>query len=98
MPTPRGGSSRLPGGACIPPVLEGWKHKILLAGKYLNVIRECGIEVTANQCNTTLDTEISMEDEKYDPIPTSQPVLNSQRYTGSMNLSKMHTPTQTERS
>jgi gamma-tubulin complex component 2 len=25
-------------------VLEPWKWKILLAGKYLNVIRECGIE------------------------------------------------------
>jgi len=69
MPAPRSGSSRLPGGACIPPVLEGWKHKILLAGKYLNVIRECGIEVTANQDTTVLDTEISIEDEKYDPVP-----------------------------
>lgn len=64
MPTPRGGSSRLPGGACIPPVLEGWKHKILLAGKYLNVIRECGIEVTANQDTPVFDADISMEDEK----------------------------------
>jgi len=68
MPTPRGGSSRLPGGACIPPVLEGWKHKILLAGKYLNVIRECGIGVTANQDTIVLDTEISIEDEKYDSV------------------------------
>jgi len=75
MPTPRGGSSRLPGGACIPPVLEGWKHKILLAGKYLNVIRECGIEVTANQDTTVLDAEISMEDEKYDPAPVFQLLL-----------------------
>jgi gamma-tubulin complex component 2 len=25
--------------------LQPWKQKILLAGKYLNVIRECGIEV-----------------------------------------------------
>ena len=64
MPTPRGESSRLPGGACIPPALEGWKHKILLAGKYLNVIRECAIEVTANQDATLLGAETSMEDEK----------------------------------
>jgi len=64
MPTPRGSSSRLPGGACIPLVLEGWKHKILLAGKYLNVIRECGIEVTANQGTRVIDAETSMEDEK----------------------------------
>ncbi|KAK0527368.1 gamma tubulin complex Spc97/GCP2 subunit Alp4 [Tilletia horrida] len=33
------------GGAKIPGFLQPWKHKILLAGKYLNVIRECGIEV-----------------------------------------------------
>lgn len=25
--------------------MENWKHKILLAGKYLNVIRECGLEI-----------------------------------------------------
>ncbi|WWC61778.1 uncharacterized protein I303_104363 [Kwoniella dejecticola CBS 10117] len=41
----RAGTNRLPGGACIPGFLQPWKHKILLAGKYLNVIRECGIEV-----------------------------------------------------
>ncbi|KAF5340403.1 hypothetical protein D9611_007834 [Ephemerocybe angulata] len=45
VPSPRSVGGRLPGGACIPPLLEGWKHKILLAGKYLNVIRECGIEL-----------------------------------------------------
>ncbi|GAA5886444.1 hypothetical protein JCM6882_001641 [Rhodosporidiobolus microsporus] len=35
----------LAGGAVVPQFLEPWKDKILLAGKYLNVIRECGIEV-----------------------------------------------------
>jgi gamma-tubulin complex component 2 len=30
----------------VPPPLERWKLKILLAGKYLNVIRECGIAIT----------------------------------------------------
>jgi gamma-tubulin complex component 2 len=44
-PPARPGVNRLPGGACIPAFLQPWKHKILLAGKYLNVIRECGIEV-----------------------------------------------------
>lgn len=49
MPAPRRGTAgtpdaRLPGGACIPRFLEPWKHKILLAGKYLNVIRECGVD------------------------------------------------------
>lgn len=32
----------LGGGAIIPAFLEGWKMKVLLAGKYLNVIKECG--------------------------------------------------------
>lgn len=45
VPPPRQGTNRLPGGACIPAFLQPWKHKILLAGKYLNVMRECGIEV-----------------------------------------------------
>lgn len=45
VPPPRSGTKRLPGGACVPAFLQPWKHKVLLAGKYLNVIRECGIEV-----------------------------------------------------
>jgi gamma-tubulin complex component 2 len=45
VPHARPGTNRMPGGACIPAFLQPWKHKILLAGKYLNVIRECGIEV-----------------------------------------------------
>ncbi|KAH8929920.1 hypothetical protein BT69DRAFT_1210983, partial [Atractiella rhizophila] len=36
----------LSGGAVIPPFLEGWKTKVLLAGKYLNVVRECGMSVS----------------------------------------------------
>lgn len=36
----------LTGGAKIPAFLEAWKHKILLAGKYLNAIRECGLDVS----------------------------------------------------
>ena len=35
-------SRGLGGGGILPAFLEGWKVKILLAGKYLNVIRECG--------------------------------------------------------
>lgn len=38
-------SRGLSGGAIVPKFLEKWKSKILLAGKYLNVIRECGIEI-----------------------------------------------------
>jgi gamma-tubulin complex component 2 len=36
----------LTGGAKIPYFLEPWKRKILMAGKYLNVIRECGKDMT----------------------------------------------------
>lgn len=47
----------------MPPLLEGWKHKILLAGKYLNVIRECGIEINRDQKHSE-DEIFSMDDEK----------------------------------
>lgn len=40
--------TRLPGGACIPPEIEPLKHKILLAGKYLNVIRACGGQIKSD--------------------------------------------------
>ncbi|KAH7890415.1 Spc98 family-domain-containing protein [Phlebopus sp. FC_14] len=63
VPPPRTPGGRLPGGACIPPLLEGWKHKVLLAGKYLNVIRECGIEVQASQPQTR-EHQLSIDDEK----------------------------------
>ena len=33
------------GRSSIPSPLEPWKHKILLVGKYINVLRECGVEV-----------------------------------------------------
>lgn len=62
MPPPRAGSGRLPGGACVPPLLESWKHKVLLAGKYLNVIRECGIEVQKGP-NPPSD-DLAMDDER----------------------------------
>ena len=38
-------SRGLSGGAVVPKFLQPWRTKILLAGKYLNVIRECGIEI-----------------------------------------------------
>jgi len=63
VPPPRSVGGRLPGGACVPPLLESWKHKILLAGKYLNVIRECGIEMPRDHAIPD-DEELSMEDEK----------------------------------
>ncbi|KAH9003301.1 Spc98 family-domain-containing protein [Lactarius hatsudake] len=55
VPPPRAGSGRLPGGA--------WKHKVLLAGKYLNVIRECGIEV--QKVSNPPDDDLAMDDERF---------------------------------
>jgi gamma-tubulin complex component 2 len=63
VPAPRSAGGRLPGGACVPPLLEDWKHKILLAGKYLNVIRECGIEAGRDQEKE--DDDFGMDDERY---------------------------------
>ncbi|KAJ9125515.1 hypothetical protein QFC22_000476 [Naganishia vaughanmartiniae] len=48
QPELRPGTDRFPGGACIPPFLDEWKVKILRTGKYLNVIRECGMPVEAD--------------------------------------------------
>ncbi|EIN05477.1 hypothetical protein PUNSTDRAFT_115910 [Punctularia strigosozonata HHB-11173 SS5] len=68
VPPPRAGSGRLPGGACVPPLLEAWKHKVLLAGKYLNVIRECGIgigrEGLGGETEGGADGDLSMDDER----------------------------------
>jgi gamma-tubulin complex component 2 len=52
---------RLPGGACIPPELEQWKFKILLAGKYLNVIRACGLELAEDAEAQIFDANKEME-------------------------------------
>ena len=62
VPGPRPVSGRLPGGACVPPLLESWKYKILLAGKYLNVIRECGLEIKREEHQNV--NELTMNDEK----------------------------------
>ena len=43
-------------------MLENWKHKVLLAGKYLNVIRECGIEV--QKATNLHDDDLAMDDER----------------------------------
>ncbi|KAF9531316.1 gamma-tubulin complex, DGRIP84/SPC97 component [Crepidotus variabilis] len=64
VPAPRSVGGRMPGGACVPPLLESWKHKILLAGKYLNVIRECGIGVPRDNAIRD-EEELSMEDERF---------------------------------
>ena len=63
MPPPRAVGGRLPGGACVPAVLERWKHTILLAGKYLDVIRECGIEINRDSSQDE-EEDLSMDDER----------------------------------
>ncbi|SNX83429.1 related to gamma-tubulin complex component 2 [Melanopsichium pennsylvanicum] len=57
----------LTGGAKIPSFLEPWKHKILLAGKYLNVIRECGLEVPSDpdEVGTVGKMAVVMNDEYF---------------------------------
>ncbi|KDQ51905.1 hypothetical protein JAAARDRAFT_184745 [Jaapia argillacea MUCL 33604] len=66
VPLARTPGGRLPGGACIPQMLEGWKYKILLAGKYLNVIRECGIEVEpVGGGSEEEEEEMGLGDEKF---------------------------------
>ncbi|KAL4250163.1 Spindle pole body component [Abortiporus biennis] len=64
IPARRSAGGRFPGGACVPPALERWKHKILLAGKYLNVIRECGIEISHDPSHPD-DEELFMDDERF---------------------------------
>ncbi|KIM24993.1 hypothetical protein M408DRAFT_75009 [Serendipita vermifera MAFF 305830] len=64
VPPPRTPGGRLPGGACIPPFMESWKHKILLAGKYLNVIRECGIEIKGD-AQVVDEEDWDMDSEKF---------------------------------
>jgi gamma-tubulin complex component 2 len=44
-------------------LLESWKHKVLLAGKYLNVIRECGIEV--QKVTSPRDDDLAIDDERW---------------------------------
>ena len=41
----------------IPEFLEPWKDKILLAGKYLNVLRECGIDIRKTGDHSSLVTK-----------------------------------------
>lgn len=53
----------LSGGAVIPDFLEVWKNKILLAGKYLNVIRECGRATEARNIVNREEEWIKMDDD-----------------------------------
>lgn len=54
----------LGGGAVVPDFLEPWRGKILLAGKYLNVIRECGREVKVPPQVVASDGLVRIDDER----------------------------------
>lgn len=94
----------LSGGAVVPAFLEPWKEKILLAGKYLNVIRECGIEIQVPKENQPREGEpIAMDEEEsvfssVSSIPC--PSRESQSLTlgaGSSSASTRLIPTRTKR-
>ncbi|KAK4057423.1 gamma tubulin complex Spc97/GCP2 subunit Alp4 [Microbotryomycetes sp. JL221] len=55
----------LAAGAVVPAFLEPWKTKILLAGKYLNVMRECGLEIAVPSSTTNQDELIAMNEESF---------------------------------
>lgn len=77
----------LAGGAVVPAFLEPWKKKILLAGKYLNVIRECGIEIKVPEGDIKLDAGVlvALNEEGWvsSYTVTSTPKLNSLTLTDS---------------
>lgn len=79
----------------VPSFLEPLKHKILVAGKYLNVVRECGITILGPQ-----DTNVDEVDPQSDELPTvspSQPRETSAD-TQSIEGNKENVPFRTERS
>ncbi|KAM0786854.1 hypothetical protein ACM66B_002280 [Microbotryomycetes sp. NB124-2] len=55
----------LAAGAVVPSFLDPWKTKILLAGKYLNVMRECGIEVSVPASKEQTGDPIAMNEESF---------------------------------
>ena len=46
---------------CIPPFLAPHQQKILMAGKYLNVLRECGLQLDGPSTSSSVnDTSASV--------------------------------------
>lgn len=89
----------LSGGAIVPTFLDPWKNKILLAGKYLNVIRECGIEIKVE--DTGLGTGlVAMDDDacvfSFSPSCCGGGDLGAKQDFGSVGSSRRSTmPTRT---
>ena len=46
----------------VPPQLEGTKDRVLLAGKYLNVVRECG---GVDSSSTVTDAPVTFDDQRF---------------------------------
>lgn len=49
------------GGAVLPRFLEVWEVKILLAGKYVNVIRECGVKGRTDEFEVHLEEAANLQ-------------------------------------
>ena len=63
----------------VPPQLESLKDKILLAGKYLNVVRECG---GVNVASKIVDTPATFDDQHFlDNINNAYSFANSELLT-----------------
>jgi gamma-tubulin complex component 2 len=58
----------------VPPQLDALKGKVLLAGKYLNVVRECGgIDVAKDK---TMDVPLTFDDPRFSYSPTLRLVID----------------------
>ncbi|CAO3686335.1 unnamed protein product [Umbelopsis ramanniana] len=79
----------------VPSFLEPLKHKILVAGKYLNVVRECGITILGPQ-DTNVD-EVNPQSEELPTVSPPQPRETSAD-TQSIEGNKENVPFRTERS
>ncbi|SGZ23670.1 BQ5605_C023g09618 [Microbotryum silenes-dioicae] len=55
----------LSGGQIVPRFLEPWKEKVLLAGKYLNVLRECGIDIESASGDWAKGQLLTLNDESF---------------------------------
>lgn len=51
--------------ACVPPQLDSSREKVLLAGKYLNVVRECGGVDAAKDMNQDLNVPHAINDPRF---------------------------------
>jgi gamma-tubulin complex component 2 len=79
----------------VPSFLEPLKHKILVAGKYLNVVRECGITILGPQ-----DTNVDDVNPQSDELPTVSPPRPRETSADTQGVegNKENVPFRTERS